>query len=237
MVELLLFLFRRVLTQAVLRCMAWLLPWSGRSGPPSKRRQNAKAQVKHRACERTSNRSRKKAEAKLGPSPVGRRAAARLLGDRSTVTTGVYCLPSFVRSFLPPFLASFLSSSPLHRLNARHCMSPPSFIYLLDPTGIPPPPALPGMAGRGPPMPPPLPGMRGGLPMPPPLPGVGGPRPPPMPPGGMPMPRGLAPPPKLPVKPKGPKRRPVHWDKIPPANLDHTVFSEIDPSSVVRSAA
>ena len=53
----------------------------------------------------------------------------------------------------------------------------------------------------------------------------------------MPMPRALAPPPKLPVKPKGPKRRPVHWDKIAPANLEQTVFSEIDPSSVVRSCS
>ena len=70
--------------------------------------------------------------------------------------------------------------------------------------------------------------------MPPPLPGMGGPRPPP--PMGLAMPRGLAPPPKLPVKPKGPKRRPVHWDKIAPANLEQTVFSEIDPSSVVSSA-
>ncbi|CAM9332216.1 unnamed protein product [Ectocarpus fasciculatus] len=102
---------------------------------------------------------------------------------------------------------------------------PPALPGMPAAGGIPPPPALPGI-----PAPPALPGM-GGLPMPPPLPGMGGPRAPP-PPLGLPMPRGLAPPPKLPVKPKGPKRRPVHWDKIAPANLDQTVFSEIDPSSV-----
>eukprot|EP00903_Cladosiphon_okamuranus_P008076 g7790.t1 len=113
---------------------------------------------------------------------------------------------------------------------ARGAIPPPPTLPGMPaaPAGIPPPPALPGMAGgRGPPPPPPLPG--GGPPMPPPLPGIGGPRGPPPLPG---MPRALAPPPKLPVKPKGPKRRPVHWDKIAPANLEQTVFSEINPSSV-----
>lgn len=45
------------------------------------------------------------------------------------------------------------------------------------------------------------------------------------------MPRGPAPP-AMPVRPKGPKRRPVHWDKIAPTKLEETVFNDIDPSSV-----
>ncbi|CAM9427813.1 unnamed protein product, partial [Sphacelaria rigidula] len=92
--------------------------------------------------------------------------------------------------------------------------------------GVPSPPPLPGMSGL--PRPPPLPGM-GGPPMPPPLPGMAGPRAPLMPPRGLVMPRPLvAPKPK----PTGPKRRPVHWDKIPDRGLESTVFSEINPSSV-----
>ncbi|CAN0309547.1 unnamed protein product [Discosporangium mesarthrocarpum] len=87
--------------------------------------------------------------------------------------------------------------------------------------GVPLPPPLPGMP-RGPgglPPPPPLPGMPRGLPgAPPMLPGMGS--------------RGLAPPP-LPKKPPGPRRRPVHWNKINPVKLDNTVFNEIDPTRVV----
>eukprot|EP00904_Undaria_pinnatifida_P009474 jgi/Undpi1/5657/HiC_scaffold_2.g00931.m1 len=89
--------------------------------------------------------------------------------------------------------------------------------------GMPTAPPLPGGMPRAPPLP-------GGLPLPPPMPGAGGlPRAPP-PLTGM-MPRGPAPPP-MPVRPKGPKRRPVHWDKIAPAKLEETVFNDIDPSSV-----
>ena len=149
-------------------------------------------------------------------------------------------LPGMVGGAVPP-------PPPLPGMGRGPPMPPP--LPGLAGGAIPPPPPLPGM-GRGPPMPPPLPGMAGGAvlpppplpgmgrgpPMPPPLPGMAGARPPPPLPFGGPRPLLMPPrvlgPPQV-TKPKGPKRRPVHWEKIAPLQMEKTVFSEIDSSKVV----
>ncbi|CAN0408951.1 unnamed protein product, partial [Ascophyllum nodosum] len=122
-------------------------------------------------------------------------------------------LPGLAGGVIPP-------PPPLPVMGRGPLMPPP--LPGLAGGAFPPPPPLPGM-GRDPPMPPPLPGMAGSARPPPPLP-IGGPRPLLMPP------RVLGPPQV--TKPKGPKRRPVHWEKIAPLQIGNTVFSEIDSSKV-----
>lgn len=112
--------------------------------------------------------------------------------------------------------------------------------------GPPPPPMMPG--GGGPPPPPMMPGGGGGPPPPPMMPGGGGGPPPPPPPGGMkgpPPPPGMGgppPPPGMggppgppgfgaPAKPKRKYPKPtkkmkgLQWNKIPPAQLNKSVFA------------
>ncbi|CAM9121700.1 unnamed protein product, partial [Choristocarpus tenellus] len=134
----------------------------------------------------------------------------------------------------PPKLVGAIPAPPaLPPRSGGAIPAPPPLPGIPRPQGsvIPVPPSLPA---AGIPMPPPLPGMIPRAPMPPPLPGMI-PRAPPAP-GAPPLPGvplGVPPPPSMPKKPPGPKRRPVHWNKISPAKIEKTVFNEINPASVV----
>ena len=99
----------------------------------------------------------------------------------------------------------------------------------LAPPPLAPPPITPG--GMAPPPPPPIPGGAPPPPPPPPPP----PMPPPMPPPptpGMPPPPPMTPgaPPPMPgsaAAPRGPVMRPLHWTKVPMAEVAHSIWAQL----------
>ena len=172
--------------------------------------------------------SRQKAESPKGAEEEEAEAASAPPGggrERST-TVAVFDLsdaPPATPQETPPRPASELASgaSPIPKLNFERqetaVLEPPPKPPPLPPAPLPPP--LPGALA-----PPPLPG--GGLAPPPPM----APPPPPMAPPPPP------PPPGTPRTPRmmggGPQLRQLHWQKVPPAKLDGSVWTQLPGAGI-----
>ena len=122
--------------------------------------------------------------------------------------------PSPSPSLMASLKNAFTPSLPPPPLPPPPLAPPPLAPPPITPGGMappPPPPPIPG--GAPPPPPPPMP--------PPPTPGMPPPPPPPMTPGAPPPMPGSA------AAPRGPVMRPLHWTKVPIAEVAHSIWAQL----------